>query len=119
MERGCRVSGARKFLAGRSFSADHSRLFAFIRGSSYSVALSLHALWDGYLHGDSTRPLTWFLRKVTAVDVGESSGGERRLLRRRALRCKPVITFALWQRPLVLVQSFEVHADLLRLGSVT
>jgi hypothetical protein len=79
----------------------------------------LHALWDGYLHGDSTRPLTWFLRKVTAVEVGESSGDERRLLRRRALRCKPVITFALWQRPLVLVQSFEVHADPLRLGSVT
>ena len=60
------------------------------------------------------RPTTWFLRKVTAVDVGKSSDNERQLLRLRAIHCQPVITFALWQRPLAVVQSFEDHADSLR-----
>ena len=54
---------------------------------------------------------TWFLRKVTADDVGRSFGSERRLLRRRALRCQPVITFALWQRAMTVVQSFVVQTS--------
>lgn len=54
-----------------------------------------------------SRP-TWFSRKVAADDVGESFGGERRLLRRRAIRCRPAINYALWQRAFALVQ-FHSH----------
>jgi len=62
---------------------------------------------------------TWFLRKVAAVVVGESFGGQSRSLRSHSLYCQPAIAFAVWRRAFVLVEYPVVQGPCLRWRTVS